>query len=106
MDLCGNGGHLRGENSIELAEVCKVARKVERQRIEGVGVFRQEGQRVGVVDLGFIIRDGSPRARHAGNDECAVRGVRRRKSEIKYLGAYRMEVVSFRKTCGKPRYQS
>ena len=46
VHLGGDGGHGGGEDGVELAEVCKVAGEVERERVEGVGVLGEQGQGV------------------------------------------------------------
>ena len=43
-DLVGDGGHGGGKDGVELAEVGEVAREVEWQGVEGVGVLSEDGE--------------------------------------------------------------
>lgn len=51
MDFGSDVDHGGGEDGIEFAEVAYVAREVEGERVEGVGVFGEEGEGVGGVEL-------------------------------------------------------
>lgn len=52
VDFGGDVDHGGGEDGIEFAEVAYAAREVEGERVEGVGVFGEEGEGVHCVELG------------------------------------------------------